>query len=286
MVCVNTPLSPHELFRHLAARQIPVRLLNNYKGMPVSNDAQIEQIDESGVVVSSHRYQIACLYLARQTYIQLEAFQTTLTGRVAGIQLGSQKALLVDFEILRGRYCNRAQIRVEPEVAVLAQVRARGSSSPILAALADLSTQGLGIFLERGVYHPRVYPLGAEINLRFRLPVNPPAFSRVTAPLSPIPELDERFSREKIRGIPQSESPTNRNTAALKIPSSDGSLNIRGIIRNIRPELGANRYRIGILITGLDDDGRLTLYQYIASRQSELIRELNTLYEGLARLGS
>ncbi len=285
MVLVNDSLTPLELFHHLAIRQIPVRLLNNYKGMPVSNDARIERVDETGMVLASHRYQIACLYLARQTYIQLEAFQTTLTGRVAGIQPGSQRALLADFEILRGGYCNRAQIRVEPEVAVLAQMRSRDNSSPILASLADLSTQGLGIFLERNVYLPRVYPLGTEIHLRFRLPVNLPSVNRGMASLSASPELDARFSREKMRGIPQTESPQNRTTAPLKTPPPDGMLSIRGIIRNIRPERGANRYRIGILITGLDDFGRLTLYQYIASRQSEIIRELNTLYEGLARLG-
>ncbi|MEN4010653.1 MAG: PilZ domain-containing protein [Bellilinea sp.] len=283
---MNDPIFPLEWFRQLAARRIPVRLLNNYKGMPISNDAEIERIDEAGVVLSSHRYQIACLYLARQTYIQLEAFQISLYARVAGIQLSKQKALLADFEILRGRYCNRAQIRVEPEVAVLAEMRTRGGGDQVLASLVDLSTQGLGILLERGLYHPRDFSPGEEIVLRFRLPVTTQKVSRLTAPLSPSLDLDERFSREKMRGIPQSENPNNRNTAPLKTPPPDGLMNMRGIIRNIRPGLSANRYRIGVLITGLDDHGRLTLYQYVASRQSELIRELNALYEGLARMGS
>jgi hypothetical protein len=272
------------LFWEYANRRIPIRLLNHYRGMPVINDGWIERVEEQGILVGTHKNQIACLYLTHNTVVELEALQLTLSGRVIGIQLASRKALLGNFEPIPRPFVHRAQIRVEPEVPVQVFLRARSGYQEVNAAIKDLSTQGLGIYLERSLYHPRLYPVGGEIQVRFSLPINHKTTPH-TAPLSGSTPMEERFSRESIRGLPQSSQPV-KMTGSLPPATSSGNLNLRGIIRNVRPELGANRYRLGVLISTLDESGRLTLYQYMAQRQAELIRELNMLYEGIARLGS
>ena len=272
------------IFWEYANRHIPIRLLNHYRGMPVINDGWIERIEEQGILVATHKNQIACLYLTHNTVVELEALQLTLSGRVIGIQLASRKALLGYFEQVPRPFVHRAQIRAEPEVAVQVFLRAKSGYQEVNAAIKDLSTQGLGIYLERGLYHPRLYPVGGEIQLRFSLPINQKTTPHTT-PLSSPTSIAERFSRENIRGLPQSSQPV-KMTGSLPPASTSGNLNLRGIIRNVRPELGANRYRLGVLISALDESGRLTLYQYMAQRQAELIRELNLLYEGIARLGN
>lgn len=272
------------IFWEYANRHIPIRLLNHYRGMPVINDGWIERIEEQGILVATHKNQIACLYLTHNTVVELEALQLTLSGRVIGIQLASRKALLGYFEQVPRPFVHRAQIRAEPEVAVQVFLRAKSGYQEVNAAIKDLSTQGLGIYLERGLYHPRLYPVGGEIQLRFSLPINQKTTPHTT-PLSSPTSIAERFSRENIRGLPQSSQPV-KMTGSLPPASTSGNLNLRGIIRNVRPELGANRYRLGVLISTLDESGRLTLYQYMAQRQAELIRELNLLYEGIARLGN
>lgn len=272
------------IFWEYANRHIPIRLLNHYRGMPVINDGWIERVEEQGILVATHKNQIACLYLTHNTVVELEALQLTLSGRVIGIQLASRKALLGYFEQVPRPFVHRAQIRAEPEVAVQVFLRAKSGYQEVNAAIKDLSTQGLGIYLERGLYHPRLYPVGGEIQLRFSLPINQKTTPHTT-PLSSPTSIAERFSRENIRGLPQSSQPV-KMTGSLPPASTSGNLNLRGIIRNVRPELGANRYRLGVLISALDESGRLTLYQYMAQRQAELIRELNLLYEGIARLGN
>ncbi len=272
------------VFWEFANRQIPVRLLNHYRGMPVINDGWIERVQEQGVLVNTHKNQIACLYLSHNTIVELEALQLNFSARVLGIQLASRKALLGDFQQIPRPFIHRAQIRVEPEVHVQVFLRAKSGYQEVSAAVKDLSTQGVGIYLERSLYHPRLYSIGGEIQLRFNLPVHTKP-AAPTGPLSTPNMIEERFSRESIRGLPQSGQPL-KMTGSLPPASVSGSLTMRGIIRNVRPELGANRYRLGVLISALDENGRLTLYQYIAQRQAELIRELNTLYEGIARLGN
>ncbi|GIV64363.1 MAG: PilZ domain-containing protein [Chloroflexota bacterium] len=281
-------LPPHNLnpvFWEYANRQIPIRLLNHYRGMPVVNEGWIERTDDDGILISTHKNQIACLYLSHTTIIELEALQLILSARVIGIQLASRKALLGDFQPVPRPFVHRAQIRVEPEVPVQVFLRAKTGYQEVHAAIKDLSTQGLGIYLDRSLYHPRLYPIGGEIQLRFSLPVKNKGGTGLTAPLTTSNLIEERFSRENIRGLPQGEQP-QKMTGSLAPTAASGPLNLRGIIRNLRPELGANRYRLGVLISALDENSRLTLYQYMAQRQAELIRELNTLYEGIARLGS
>ncbi|GAP09680.1 protein containing PilZ domain [Bellilinea caldifistulae] len=273
------------IFGEYANRQIPIRLFNHYRGMPVINDGWIERVDGDGVLISTHKNQIACLYLSHSTVVELEALQLTISARVIGIQLASRKALLGDFQAIPRPFIHRAQIRVEPEVAVQVFLRAKSGFQEVYAAIKDLSTQGLGIYLERSLYHPRLYPIGGEIQLRFSLPVKNKGGSGLTAPLTSPNLIEERFSRENIRGLPQGGQP-QKMTGSLAPTAAAGTLNLRGIIRNVRPELGANRYRLGVLISAVDESSRLTLYQYMAQRQAELIRELNTLYEGIARLGS
>lgn len=278
------PQTLNPIFWEYANRQIPVRILNHYRGMPVINDGWIERVEEQGILVNTHKNQIACLYLSHNTVIELEALSLTVSARVLGIQLASRKVLLGDFQQIPRPFIHRAQIRVEPEVTVQVFLRAKSGYQEVSAAIKDISTQGLGIYLERSLYHPRLYPLGGEIQVRFNLPVQNRPVSP-TGPLSGPNLMEDRFSRENIRGLPQSGQPL-KMTGSLPAASVCGNINLRGIIRNIRPELGANRYRLGVLISALDESGRLTLYQYIAQRQAELIRELNTLYEGIARLGS
>lgn len=273
------------IFLEYANRQIPVRLLNHYRGMPVINEGWIERVEEQGVLISTHKNQIACLYLAHQTIIELEALELTLAARVIGIQLASRKVLLGHFEQIQRPFVHRAQIRVEPEVAVQVFLRARSGYQEVSAVIKDLSTQGLGIYLERSLYHPRLYPIGGEIQLRFSLPVQNMGVTGHTTPLSSPNLMEERFSREKLRGIPQSGQ-SLKMTGSLSPSPNPGCITLRGIIRNIRPELGSNRYRLGVLINLMDENSRLTLHQYMARRQAELIRELGTLYEGIARLGS
>ncbi len=273
------------IFWEYANRRIPIRLLNHYRGMPVVNDGWIERVEEQGALISAHKNQIACLYLSRNTVVEFEALQLTLSARVIGIQLASRKALLGDFQPIPRPFIHRAQIRVEPEVTVQVFLRAKSGFQEVNAAIKDLSTQGMGIYLERSLYHPRLYPMGGEIQLRFTLPVKNKGPAGQSAPQTEPNLIEERFSRENIRGLPQSGQPL-KMTGALKPPPNPGSINLRGIIRNIRPELGANRYRLGVLISALDENGRLTLHQYMAQRQAELIRELSALYDGIARLGS
>lgn len=286
----TTALTPetnlNALFLQLAHSQTPVKLLNIYKGIPISNDAIIEQVDANGVQITTQRYQISCLYLSRETYLLSGYLPTVLRANVARLNAAGLKAVLTHFENAQPTIGLRSQVRVEPDPPLPIQIQVKNSSAHIPATLVDLSADGLGIQLDRHLFHPHVFQPGVEISATFTLDIQASAPARMTQPLSGTSALENRYSREAIRGLAGSSD----NASGAKAPSSvsrppDGKVQVRGRIIKVRPDSQAGGIRLGIRLI-VDETTHLVMTQYISKRQTELIREINMVYEGLCRLNN
>jgi hypothetical protein len=113
--------------------------------------------------------------------------------------------------------------------------------------LADISQDGLAIYLPRLFFSPRVFFKGARVVITLRLPGD---YS--SNPSRPGPIL------------------------------SDPKVDIHALVANIRLDEAHSRCRIGLKILP-NDPPRPLIAQFIAQRQVEIIREIKTMYDLLVK---
>lgn len=274
------------ILQNIARQDSIVRLENIYKGLPVSYDATILSIGPNYIQVECNRYQIASLYLNRSTYIIHPNLSQAVSCTVAGLRPAFLQAYLGAFDYSDYKARNRDYLRVNPDEPVRCELQLRNSISPVIGTVADISSDGIGVYLDRSYFYPKLYQPGTELMVRAVLPGGGVAPTRVTMPLSnTMGDLTSRYTREGIRGanlsLDSDDSPRRQMTASPAEPP--GQIQARGKIIKVYPELHSGRYRLGIQF--LPDDRTVTVVsQYISHRQAAIIREFKTLYDVIGKL--
>lgn len=271
------------LFQRLAANQQPVRLLNIYKGLPINNEAVIRNVQGPVIEVSTDRYQIVCMFLDREVYIQSPYLPNPVKAQIQSISPLNLSASLYGFDFVSKGIGERDAVRVEPEEKVFGILQVKDALAAIQGELADISQNGLGFFIDRNFFSPRHIHTGAEIMVTLKLPEMMLAEKKTSSASENTSDPMSRFSREQMRiagVINTSAEKSRRNTASLQ--SKLITMQLRGEIVNVRPSLSSNRYRIGMKVFG-DETSRQVIASFISKRQSELIRELKTMYEAITR---
>ncbi len=253
------------LLGQLAQNQPDIKLLNIYKGLPISYDARISTVGDDEILVRSNPYQLACLYHQRETFLQGDSLPFIVRSQVISLNLSKEEAVLSNFEIAKNSIGNRGQIRVEPDEPLMATIQFPGSSAQILAPMADISTEGGSVYFDIAVFPARLFQPGNEINLTVSLPdtisqKNKKSLSR--------PLLESRDTKSFI------------HTSTSGRPESEVALTARGKVVSIRPEFQLKRYRVGIKLY-FRDLARMVILQYISQRQIEIIRDLRILWDDM-----
>ena len=276
--------NPLEVFRQLYTGHELIRLLNVYKGLPISNEAAITAWDASSISVSSIKSQIVCIYLARQTYIQSPALPAIVQANVLQFNPGKMEVRLGQFQYVHETIGERRQVRVVPVNSVNSLVQPKNGRGPLKAELADISNSGLAIYLTRQFFIPEIFKVSSELMIHLTLPVVQTDVARGvnTAPSSSDPM--QRFSRENIRGTSGLVSSVRRADERKEKRSLTGDVNlvVRGEIKNIKLESRKNRVRIGLRLYP-DVENQSAIASFISQRQSELVREVRALYEMLQK---
>jgi hypothetical protein len=255
----------HLLLAQIARNRSEIKLLNVYKGLPISYDVSINAVAPSEIQVHSNRHQIACLYHQRETYLQGEELPFTLRSQVMSIHLGKEDAILADLEIAANSIGNRAQIRVEPDEPLFAAVQFDSSHTEYFVPLADISGEGGGIYFEHYLYPARLCQPGNELSMTIWLP-------------------DSRSTKRK--GSLTKTLIENRNSKHLsRSDLSKGQddkivITTRGRVVSVHPEFQRRRYRVGLKLF-FKDLSRTVILHYISQRQSEIIRDLSLLADEL-----
>ncbi len=270
-------------FRKIAQNNQYIRLLNIYKGLPINNEATITKIENAYIEVETDRYQTVCLFLDRETFIQSHQLEYTIKARVYKVNPETRRAILYGFETVQSGIGARAQVRVEPDEPLSAVIQVKDAMATIQGELADISQNGIGLFIDRNFFSPRHLRIASKIDITIQLPEAEISEKRNPAALEPGSDPMARFSRSQIRVAPvvRANSGTQRkNTSGLKIDSF--TIKLEGSIVNVRPSLSSNRYRIGVKVLG-DERTRIILSNFISQRQSEIIRELKTMYDAITK---
>ena len=273
------------VFQKITQNNQYIRLLNIYKGLPINNEATITKIESAYIEVETDRYQTVCLFLDRETFIQSHHFQYTIKARVYKVDPEKKRAILYGFETVQSGIGERSQVRVEPDEPISAVLQVKDAMSTIQGELADISQNGIGLSIDRDFFSPRHFRIGSELSVALKLPETALTEKRNTSGLDSGYNPMARFSREQMRisQVVRSSNTPRKNTSSLKIDSFN--LKTTGNIVNVRPSLSSNQYRIGLKING-DDRTRLILTNFISQRQSEIIRELKTMYDAITKFNN
>lgn len=269
--------SPYDLLHQIARTEAKLRLVNVYKGVPIASEAVLVALDKETVTVEVDRYQLVCLYHDRQTFLQSLPLPEILRAQVMSLDTKQLRAVLGHLQVMRSRVGDRMNVRVHPKDLIEGEVLAKDVIEHFVAELADISIDGLGIYIQRAAYSSRLLPVGANVVVHLRLPGNYQLVERrSTLDFGEEQSSLDRFDRQSVRmsylsGISRSDEidPPDLRRRYVKFPT----LKIQGSIVNIRDDAPHPRFRLGIR-TRPDDPSRPILNQFISQRQSEIIREL------------
>ncbi len=253
------------LLGQIPKNQPDIRLLNIYKGLPINYDASIISVDQPEVRITTSRYQLACLYHQRETFIQTEGLSYIIRSQVISLNLARDEAVLSDFELAPNTIGNRMNIRVEPGETLSGVLQFKGYPNKVSTPIADISIYGTSIFVDDFLFPVRMFQPGNEISMTISFPV---------------------IAIQKTKKVFTSQLNDNRSAKAMvrsATPVSvDGKIEINawGKILSVKPEPINGRYRVSIKFY-IRDPERILVSQYISQRQTEIIKELQVLAQEL-----
>ncbi|MCX6064919.1 MAG: hypothetical protein NT121_04090 [Chloroflexi bacterium] len=240
-------------------------MLNIYKGLPISYDVNINSIGDSEIQVHSNKIQLACLYHQREAYLEGDELPFVIRAQVISLNLAKEDAELANFETAKNNIGKRVQIRVEPSEPMVVVLQFAGSTSEILAPLADVSAGGASVYFESFMFPARLFQPGSEITMTISLP---DAVSHKIKKLTKKPMIESRDTKSFFR-----TSLTGGQDGKIVITA-------RGRVIAVHPEFHLNRYRVSMKLF-FNDLSRVVILQYLSQRQAEIIQDLRVLSDEL-----
>ena len=282
----NQAIDPIELFQRLLDGEREVRLVNIYKGVPISYPATLLKCGDSGIRVRTERFQMACLYREKETFIQSTSFLETIYARVIELDLPRVEAVLGNLTIIPNAIGDRTQVRVQPSEAIRGHVHLNEMRQAIPGELADISRNGVGIYLRKGSLGREYLLPGKGITVSLHLPGEYEMNPAETGPtLGGADDALERFSRSQLRvshvpGASRGSSAGREGYGGQKIRNP--RIAVDGVIAYVLDPPGGDRVRVGVRMNPANPS-RPLIALFITQRQSEIIRELRTLVDMLTQ---
>ncbi len=159
-----------EIMQYLEKTGQPVRLLNNYKGIPIAYEATIVQETPDGFIAQVNKYQNVCMEIEKVTYIQSEVFPTVIRAQILSVDIVQAIALLGEFSIAPDNIGAREAVRVQPKEPI--QVVLTSTTRKMRGTLVDISVSGIGITIVTSfLYNPDLVKK-ANVAVELKLPVD------------------------------------------------------------------------------------------------------------------
>ena len=268
------------LFKRAAKANQAIYLVNVYKGVPISYEATLVDVSWATVKVKTQKYQVVCLYRERETYVQSRLWTDTLHARVVDVDIPKTEAVLTNFEYVKGRIGDRTRVRVQPEEPMEGDIQAAEVDQSFRCELADISRNGVAVYLPSRLYSPLIHAKGTPVTLELQFPgiytiaeYDPKASPSGRTQVTDRPSHEDQHTDMAQDGAKHGEELGERK---VRLPE----LKIKGTLVNLREEPAFRRYRLGIQINP-DDFSRTVIEQFIFQRQTEIIQELKAVYESL-----
>lgn len=134
-------------FSLAASEEREVKLLNVYKGVPISYSASIIRVINDRLTLKVHKNQALCLNLEGQTYIVSNIFSNPVKAKVMSVNTVEQIAILTDLSIASVTIGKRGTVRVsfDREDQGNVVIIARDTEVRLLGKLNNISVNGIGV---------------------------------------------------------------------------------------------------------------------------------------------
>jgi hypothetical protein len=225
------------IFRQIASEGRRIRLLNLYKGIPISYAARIASIGDASVTVQTEKIQLVCMYREKETFIQHVKFPHLVRAGVVMVDTDKVHGLLSHFSYQPERIGELTRVRVQPARTISSVLVSEGTQKLVSGELVDISLDGVAVKVDQRELSNACQP-GETVQIQIHLP----------------------------KSIPFQEGPD-------QIP-----LDLSGSIANIKTGLPDGKCRIGVQLHP-ESPARLDLAHFITQRQTELLREIRSIYE-------
>lgn len=264
-------------FLIMAQKGTGTNLLNVYKGVPLSFPAKIIEVGDTYLKVITDTYQMVCMYLEKSTLIQSEFLPEIVQAEVIELESKNHMALLSNFQFVEKGIGNRSEVRIQPKDPLAGSIQDKEDLVNFKGELADLSREGIGIYIDRSHFSGRLVYQGAQVDVIIDMP---PEYFKITQKSVNETETGffDRYSRENTRFNPISTSSQKFHTGPLKSETSiDRNLRISAQVVNIHLEKLHDRYRVGLRMNPTGQ-AFTAISRFITQRQSEIIQEIRELY--------
>jgi hypothetical protein len=265
------------IFRHLAETNKEVRLLNGYKGVPISYEAKIIEVADTSALLRTNKIQLISLDYEGKTHIQSLYLPKMVYARVMDVDIDRNESVVGDFEYVSGKVGGRTQVRVIPKRMITGIIQLEDSDKCFQGELADISLDGIGFFTASEVKLPEGFKKGCRLKINLNLPGK-------KAKMPP-----EKLNKDQ-NGLPvrhhtirleEEDLPCMEQVEWLSMDESR-SITLSGELMNMHQEEQEKRWRIGMRID-MDDPHKKEIGHYITHRQAEIIREIKESYDKRSR---
>ncbi|MBI9049073.1 MAG: hypothetical protein JEZ00_06630 [Anaerolineaceae bacterium] len=264
------------VFRQIFQDKGTIRLMNVYKGIPISTSGMILAVDPESITVHTEKSQVVSMYHDRQTFIHTELENNIYMAKVESIDFKNVNAVLTNFKVASDQIGKRTQVRVVPADPIRSVVKTSEIRTINQGILADVSQTGLAIYISSEDFSPVVYKPGVKINLFLKLPIP----IRQTAKLK-MPEREVKPRYDNIRQPTYQHTTPGSDSDNEKREKLDPEVELIGTIVNIHADNRKGRYRVGVKVS-MKDPSKKVLSSFISMRQAEIIREIREAYQQLA----
>jgi hypothetical protein len=159
-----------KLFGTIAEQKKLLKLINAYRGIPISYDAKVITISQGYVALSVHEYQAVCMTLEGKTYVQSDLLPEVFQARAVAVDVSTKQAILTEFVGVGHSVGKRMAVRVQPKEP--ADVEIYDGERRIPGKLADISTSGVGVFtFATYIYGDLSFEKNANVFVDVRMPL-------------------------------------------------------------------------------------------------------------------
>jgi hypothetical protein len=276
-----------ELFKKIVASGGEVNLFNVYKGVPLSFPARVIAVDNGNVRVQTDRYQTVCMYIEKKTFLQSQDLPDVLQAEVIDLDSQTRAATLTNFHTAERGIGSRMKVRIQPKDLLEGNIHNQLADNIIRGELADISQDGIAIYLSKEIFPVRQYYVGLQIELTLQLPGEYTINQQPRRAPSQTQSLEDRNAQENVRFSAVSRRDRDTTESLLGADHSrfisNPNLVIQAEIVNLRLDEIYSRYRVGMRILP-GDPHRALIAQFIAQRQSEIIREIRVMYDLMLKI--
>lgn len=157
-----------KIFRKIAYDNRKVRLMNVYKGVPISYAASIVSIGEASVTMRTEKIQLVSMYLAKETFVQNVAFPHLVRAGVVLVDTDKVNAMLTRFSYNPERLGELSRVRIQPGDHIPGAVLSE-QAGQVNGEMVDVSLDGVAVLVQEDQAGQACTP-GENVQVQVHLP--------------------------------------------------------------------------------------------------------------------